>query len=184
MKLPPMTLRTPVATGYDQNLVGDAYHQTFGKRLAVDVPISGNNETVTVILFKFTGSLAVLNQWGQITEITDISNCTNVYADVYDGTTAVNLTNPGVDISGYALGSMIFKDEIAASTFSTVQANQVRVYENRDDDVIGRPFNLIGKDGVDNYIRIHLTTTGILDFKVNINIRVALVNGSTFELNT
>lgn len=181
MKLPPMTLLTPVDTRYDPNLVGDDYLQTFGRRLVREFHITGDTESLTVNVFKFNGIMAILNQWAQITEVTNMTNCTNVYADVYDGTAVDILTTDGTDLSGLPVNSMLFKDEINTEVFSKVVADQARVYENRDDDALGRPFQLIGKHGVDNYIRLHLTTNTVLDFKLLINFRVAFVNGSTME---
>jgi hypothetical protein len=152
-----------------------------GKRLAKSINVVGNNETLTVNIFKFHGIMAILNQWGAITAVNDISNCTNVYADVWDGTAADLVTAPGADLSGSPVNTILFKDEINTEVFSKVVADQARIYENRDDDALGRPFNLIGKPGVDNYIRLHLTTNTTLDFTMLVNFRVAFVNGSDLE---
>jgi len=182
MKLPPLTLRTPVDSRYTtQNVFGDACLQTWGRRLAKAVRITADTETKTVNIFKYTGILTVLNQWGAITDAPALTNCTNVYADVWDGTNSDLITTPGVDLSGCPVNTVLFKDEINTEIFSKVDADQARIYENRDDDALGRPFSLVAKPGVDNFIRLHLTTNTTLDFTILINFRVAFVNGSTLE---
>jgi len=185
MKLPPLTLRTPVDCRYmTQNVFGDACLQTWGHRLAKSIHVTANNESKTINIFKYTGIITIINQWAAITDAPALTNCTNVYADVWDGTNSDILTADGADLSGCVVNTVLFKDQICTEVFSTIAADQARVYENRDDDVLGRPFSLVAKPGVDNYIRLHLTTNTTLDFTMLINFRVAFVNGSTLEFAT
>jgi hypothetical protein len=133
-------------------------------------------------LFAFTGAVTIMNQWGLITSVTSLANCTNVFADAWDGTSSVLITSDGIDISGAEVDTLMFKDQINTSVFSHAVSDQVRIYETRDDDALGRPFTLVGKNGVTNYIRLHLTTNTSIAFSMFVNFRASLANGSTLEI--
>lgn len=145
--------------------------------------ITGDNETVTANVFSFTGSVRIIDQWAIITDDTALTNATNIYADLYDGTNTVLLTSDGMTLSGATVGTIFTKDKISASTYSSMDADQVRMLETLEDKKIGRPFLINGKNGVTNYIRFHVTTNTILDFTMLVHFEYRLLNGATLEFS-
>ena len=167
-------------TGED-NSITDMYNRTCGRKLCSDVNITANNETKIFNVFKFTGSIRILDQYAIIIDAADLSNCTNVYATVYDGTLSEDLTADGISLSGESVGTLFTKDKVKAETYSKLSSDQVRVLETVVDKKMGRPFTVNGKSGVDNYIRFHVTTNTTLDFSMHIVFEYELYNGSTLE---
>lgn len=173
------SFNTPIDETYEYNAWGDSINRTVGRKLGAVSQITANNETKIFNIFKFTGTVRILNQWAIITDDTALTNCTNVYASVYDGTTSTNLTAPGIDLSGAPVGSLFTKDKIAADTYSLVVADQARVLETLTDKRIGRPFIVNAKSATDCYIRFHITTNTTLDFSMQVAFEYQLFNGST-----
>ena len=93
-----------------------------------EVTITGNGATVLNV-FKFTGTVRILNQEAGITEVTDMTTCTDVYFTAYDGTNTVSLTSNGIDLSGATVGTYFTKDRVATETYSLSNSDQVRLLE-------------------------------------------------------
>jgi hypothetical protein len=124
---------------------------------------------ITANILQVFGSVRVVNQYAVITEKTTLTNATGIYADAYDGTVAEDLTADGAVISGFAVGSLFFKDKDVTQVYTAMNADQVRVNELLLDNKAGKPFTVIQKNGVDTFIRFHLTTTDTpIDFDVEI----------------
>jgi hypothetical protein len=149
--------------------------------LSVEAIITGNGAIVANI-FKFTGTIRIVNQEAEITEITDITTCSNVYATVYDGTNTVDLTADGIDLSGSPVGSWFTRDKVSAETYSLNVADQVRLNETIAGDDAGLAFNLTAKNGVDNFIQFRFTGDANTNFKLNVVFKYILFNGATLEL--
>ena len=163
----------------------EGYIERMGTRCIEGVAqITGNNETVVTNVFQYTGVVEVTTQWAIITDATALTNATNVYATTYDGTNSVNLTADGITLSGVSVGSFFTKDQVAAQTYTLHDASQVGIIETLDDRKAGRPFVLIGKNGVTNYIRFHVTTNTTLDFSMFVHFEYQLYNGATLSLVT
>ena len=142
--------------------------------------ITGDNETVTTNVFKYSGPILIVEQWAVITDDTALTNATNIYADIWDGTTAEDLTNDGMTLSGAPVGSFFTKDELATETYTLMLADQGRVLETTGPKV-GGPFLINGKNGVDNFIRFHVTTNTTLDFSMFVHFEYQVLNGGTME---
>ncbi len=171
---------TPIlAPHYEvDNSVGD-YFARFGRHLDSTVNVTANNESLIVNVFQFTETLIILNQWAILTDVTSITNCTNVYADVFDGTNSEDLTKDGITLSGAPVGSFFTKDKVNTETYSLMLADQVRINEIGTDKKAGRPFTITAKNGATNYIRFLLTTNTTLDFTMFLHFEYLLLNGAT-----
>ena len=69
------------------------------KMVKVSATIGGTGAQ-TVNVFQFTGTIAIVDQYAEITRVGTLTNLTNMYASIYDGTNAVNLTADGAVLSG------------------------------------------------------------------------------------
>jgi len=125
-----------------------------------------------------------MNQYAVLTEITTLTNATDVYASIYDGTVTDKLTsgNPGgAVLSGCVVDSFFTKDEDDTQPYTVMNADQCRVKEPPAKDV-GFPFLLNAKPGVSNYIRFHLTTTDApVDFKMEVHFEYRPMDGGTLN---
>lgn len=139
-----------------------------GIAITKDINATGNG-ALAVNVLQLTGSVIVREQWGLITGITTLTNLTNVYASLWDGTNSVNLTADGVTLSGAPVGSLFSKDQINSQPYSVSIADQCRLLETLNNPKVGRPFIITQKNGVDTFIRFHFTTTdNPVDFDLHI----------------
>lgn len=120
--------------------------------------ISGTG-TITANILLVTGSVQFVDQYGIITAVTTLTNATDVYFDVWDGTTAVPITKTtGGILSGFTVGGMFLKDQTVTTAISVMNADQAR-FNELSPNKVGAPFIITSKNGATNYIRMHLTTT-------------------------
>jgi hypothetical protein len=136
-----------------------------------DIPITGTG-ALTVNVFQVIGAVRVVEQVAELVSVTTLTNATNVYADLWDGTNACNLTADGATLSGAPVGSVFTKDKVAANAYSVLLADECRVSEVIDAKKIGRAFTVAQKSGTDTFIRFHLTTT---DNPVNFTMHLKFV---------
>lgn len=115
--------------------------------------------SVTTNVFQVVGAVRVTEQAAVITSITTLTNLTNLYADLYDGTVAEDLTLDGATLSGAQVGTVFTKDKVVTQAYSVYQADQCRCSEVLDAKKIGKPFTVIPKNGADTFIRMNYTTT-------------------------
>lgn len=181
MKAPGIQILDIVNDSYLQNTLGDRVNHSSSPRIALEVPVTADTESKIFNVFKFSGTIVVLNQWARITEVTDLTNCTNVQATAYDGTNSEDLTADGIVLSGMPVGTFFSKTLDISQVYTLLDASAVEVYEPGGPKV-GSPFLLNAKNGVDNFIRFHVTTNTTLDFKMYVSFEYRLLNGSTLEL--
>ena len=169
-----------VITGGDPaNSLGEMIARSSGYHIEKEATHAGTGTQVFNIL-QLTGSVVVTEQWGVITEITTLTNLTSMYADLWDGTLAVPLTNNGATLSGVPVGTLFTRDKLSTSAFSVNSAATGSMLENLDSKKVGRPFVITQKNGVDTFIRLHFTTTdNPVSFKVKIHFEYYPINGST-----
>jgi hypothetical protein len=110
-------------------------------------------------VFEVCGNVRIIEQVAEITRIGTLTNLTNVYATLYDGTNTVNLTADGADLSSATVGTMFTKDKAAAQTYSVYTADECRCSEVLADKRMGLPFSVTAKNGSTTYMRFHYTTT-------------------------
>jgi len=140
--------------------------------------IQANNETVNYNVLQFTGTIQIVNQWAEVTEVIAATNMENVYGDIWDGTNSKLITANTADFSGLVANA--FFSKILDTTEEMILHNPT---ENRLTDVtiedIGQPFIITAKNGVNNYIRFNFTTNTILDITLNIIFGYRVINGGT-----
>lgn len=145
--------------------------------------ITGVTGAQSIPVFQVFGNVTVTSQYAVLTDATTLTNCTNVYADVWDGTLAVPLTADGITLSGVPVGTMFTKDQVAAQTYTLCDATTTCVNETTDAKKVGRPFSVTQKDGVDTFIRLNFTTTdNPIDFSMYLEFGWSPINGGYLVL--
>lgn len=153
------------------------------KEIVKEVSIVASPGSWAINVFQLFGSVRIVDQFAEITEITSLVDCTNVYASLYDGTASMNLTNDGIDLSGAPVGTLFTKDKEVTQAYSVSKADQCRVNEIIQDVKIGKPFTVTQKSEVDTFLRFHLTTTDDpLSFKMLLKFVYAPLDGGYLEL--
>jgi len=148
--------------------------------LVKEVTVSASAGANTVNVFQLEGTVRVTEQVAEITEVTTLTNCTAVYATLYDGTNTVNLTADGATLSGLPVGTVFTKDKDVTETYSVLDASQCRVNEVVDDKKIGKPFTITQKNGANTYIRLHFTTTDDpISFKILLKFKYVPIDGGS-----
>lgn len=143
--------------------------------LQFDFHIQANNETVSKNLFRFVKTVEVMNQYAEVIEVTNTTNMTDVYLDIWDGSVSKNLTSPGEIFSGMGVGS--FFSKMKDNTEGLVlHFCDCCYFTELKADIIGQPFVITAKEGVDNFIRLNFTTNTILDFKIKAYIKYRVIN--------
>lgn len=85
---------------------------------------------LTANVLQYTGAIQVVEQYAELVLAPTLTNATDVYADIWDGSVATALTKtPGAILSGAPVGSFFLKDQSVASTYSTMFADQARFNE-------------------------------------------------------
>lgn len=152
------------------------------RKICKEVSIILAAGTHVVNVFKLHGNVRVLDQTAEITQVTTLTNCTNVYSDLYDGTVAEPLTANGITLSGVPKTSVFMKDKELIEPYSLMDASQCRVNEVLKDQRWGKPFTITPKVDTDTFIRLHLTTTDDpLSFKMLLRFEYLPLNGGYLE---
>jgi len=139
-----------------------------------------------VNLFKFHGSFKIIGLWGIFTDVTNVNDITACYFDATDGSTTVDITDStGVDCSGATIGSLIVKEEKKANAVEFKKSNQVRIYESTEAHRFFQDVTLVGKYGVDNYVRFRFTNTdGNLNCKIHFYISYICIDMDYYDLES
>lgn len=131
-----------------------------------------------------TGCVLVINQWGFITNVTTLTNCTGVYTDAYDGTVAKPLNKvTGIDLSGATVGSYLSTTGDPTQDATLLDASEVEVlFADRKNPI--NPFLVNSKYGVTTELRLHMTTTdNPIDFNLKMNFVYQLMSdNASFSL--
>lgn len=179
---------TPLVPGilYPDNSMAEMLAREAGYITEVANATLGGTGSQSVNVFEFTGTILVIDQYARITRAGTLTNCTGVYADIYDGTVAVKLTDdaPGATLSNAPVGTFFTKGQDDSQPYDVMLADQVRLLESPTNPRrIGRPFLINAKPGVSNYIRFNYTTTDSpVDFDLTVWFTYWPINGSTLSL--
>lgn len=159
------------------SLVSHAKRQT-GELITKSFRVTGTGALVAPML-EFSGAVDILNQYAHIESVTTLTNATDVYADIWDGAVATQLTKGapgGAVLSGFGEASFFSKAEAETEPYTVFNSDQARVHEPSYKD-IGKPFTINAKYGVQNTIRFHLTTTDApIDFVVHVHFEFKLLH--------
>jgi hypothetical protein len=143
--------------------------------------VTGNNNSYNLNIFKLTGSVEIVSQYAIITAVTNLTNMTAVYADLWDGTNSVNLTSNGATLSGCPVGTLFTKDLDVTNPYTINKSDQCRMNEAIVMD-IGKPFIITQKNGADTYVRLNYTTNTVLDFVMDVYFKFRELDGGTLEI--
>lgn len=151
-----------------------------GRHLEIlNATITGTG-TVNTNVLKVTGTVQVISQWAIITEVTTLTNMTNVYADVWDGTNSVPLTKTTTcTLSNAPVGTYFSKDLISTEPYTVNMADQCRMSEMPTKN-FSYPFIVTANNGSTTYIRFNYTTTdNPINFKMSVYFNWLPVDGGT-----
>jgi hypothetical protein len=135
-----------------------------------NLTLNANNTTVSTNLFEVTGIVKIQYLYGYINTVLS-SNITAAYWDLYDGSTAVELTdNAGTVLSAAPVGSLILKESAATDPLvyyasTTPYLSESSGYKDPRTEFI------VGSSAATTYIRFTYTTTdtpasGVIHFHV------------------
>lgn len=148
-----------------------------------DIAISASAGSHAVNVFKLHGAVRVLDQAAEITSVTTLTNCTAVYATLYDGTNTENLTANGAVLSNMPVGTVFSKEGTIAAAYTVLDASQRQVDEEATSIWVGKPFTIVQKNGVDTYVRLHLTTTDDpVSFSIFLRFEYQALDGGYLEI--
>ena len=162
------------------NTIFDMLNRTAGRVIEVTPTIVFPAGPTVASVFKFTKSVRILDQWAEIISISG-GDLSGLYADAYDGTNVEILTADGLDLTGAPAGTFFTKDKVKSQPYSANIADQVRVLETLEDRKAGRPFTPTGKNGVDNFIRLHAVASAEVTAQIKIHFEYWAINGGTLE---
>lgn len=160
------------------NSIAEVVKRGQGRILQAEATVTGTG-SVNQNVFQITGSVLVLRQWALITEVTTLTNMTDVYADLWDGTNSVKLTKtPGAVLSNAPVGTYFTKDKASTETYSVALSDQCRMIETTNKEA--SPFVVTQKNATNTYIRFNYTTTDSpLSFKMHVYFEYYPLNGGT-----
>lgn len=164
--------KTLLSTGSDSNVEG-AVIRSAGKHVSKTITLSANNTSASVNVFQLTGSCEIMGLHGEVTVATTLTNLTNGYFDLWDGTNSVPITKTtGCTMSGFGVGSFFLKDADVANSLSTLQNDQCRIKEASTGAKVNANLMVIQKLSTNTYIRFRYTTT---DAPINASLEIRCV---------
>jgi hypothetical protein len=146
-------------TGSDNTPEG-AIIRTGGKHVIKEITLSANNTTANVNVFQVTGNVKVLALHGHIKTKTTLTNLTNAYFAIWDGTAERPITKTtGASMSNYNVNAFFAKTQDVSVALTTANNSSGNFVEPSADKNTFQPFIAIQKTGTDTFIRFTYTTT-------------------------
>lgn len=144
-----------------------------GKHIEMNIVLSANNTTVNVNLFQISGTLLIKGLHGEVIDVTTLSNMTEVYFDLWDGTNSVPITKTtGAAMSGFQVGGFFIKDYDNTTALTTINNDQCRVTEAPASNKSFHEFLITQKRNTNTYLRLNYTTT---DAPINAALKIDIV---------
>lgn len=136
------------------------YINSVSNTLYLDTP-----GTYTVNAARVIGGVRVLEGHGVITRLDAINGVTNLWSDLWDGTKSTPVTKtPGADLSDAQVGTLFFRSGNALSPMEVMISDEGRFYECTTPLCTQQnAYTLNAKNGVETFLRFHLTIGGLLD---------------------
>lgn len=152
-----------------------------GKHVSKIITLNANNTSASINVFQVTGYNKSFDIHGEVHAVTLMSNCTNCYFDLWDGTTSVPITKTtGATLSNFAVGSGFIKDAAVTSFLTVINNNQCAMNEAAVGVKEGAPFTVMQKLSTNTYIRFNYTTTNApINAQLNIHITFADIDSGT-----
>lgn len=105
-------------------------------------------------LFKVTGSVLITQFHGDV-ETALAADVGTGYLELYDGTNTVDMTDsPGPSFASLPVGTYLHKIDDASIQIAIEDSSQIRLYEDATKDGRDPDFQITGKEGATNYIRL------------------------------
>jgi len=144
-------------TGSDNTAEG-AIIRAGGKHVSKTITLNANNTSASVNVFQVTGYNKCYDIHGEVLSVTLMSNCTNCYFDLWDGTTSVPITKTtGATLSGVGVGSGFVKDADVSSALTIIDNATCKMKEAAVGAKEGAPFTVTQKIATNTYIRFRFT---------------------------
>jgi hypothetical protein len=134
-----------------------------------EIHIQSGPGTFAVDVLRVFGSALIVDQHGELTEVTALTNMTDVWADLWDGSASKPLSkgNPGgAVISGLPVGTVVTRGHDNTQALDVIDATTCDVFEPGGPK-LGDPFTVTQKTGsVPCFVRIRYTCIAPVDIKV------------------
>lgn len=157
------------STGSDNTEKG-ALIRSGGKHVSKTIALTANNTSANVNIFLLTGTVKIVSIHGEIVFATTLTNCTNVYFDLWDGTNSVLITKAtGATMSGYGVGSFFIKDSDVSIALTILNNDQCRIKEAATGVKVNTELIAVQKISTNTYIRFNYTTT---DAPINATVKI------------
>lgn len=141
-----------------------------------EITLNGNGGAFTVNIARITGMVDVY-EFVMFASL-NISNCTGAYLDIYDGTTAVPITEAvtGATLTGTIANSRILLPVSEAGVLTVLNSDQARMgYTAFNQDT---PLSLVAKNGTNTYLRFNgITSDTPMTGKISFVTRHKKING-------
>lgn len=133
---------------------------------------------------RIIGGVRILEGQGTITRIDAINGLTDLWVDFWDGTKSVPVTKtPGADLSAAQVGTLFFRSGNKLTPLEVMISDECRLYECATPLCTQQnAYTLNGKNGVDNFLRFHLTIGGLLDAEAELSFTWEAYPGGNLEL--
>lgn len=144
----------------NDNTPEGAIIRTGGKHLTKEITLNANATTANVNVFQITGNVKVLAIHGHVKTKTTLTNLTNAYFAIWDGTVERALTKTtGASMSGFNVNGYFAKTKDVSVALTTANNAAGNYVEPSSDKNTFQPFIAIQKTGTDTFIRFTYTTT-------------------------
>lgn len=150
------------------------------KHLDATITLDANNTSANVNCFELTGPMKFDSIHATILTADTLTNCTNVYFDLWDGSASTVLTKvTGAALSGEGVGTFMVKTAIAATALSVMTTSAGNLLEVSGQKV-SQEFHLMAKSGATNYIRFNYTTTDTpIDATIEVHVHYSSIDSGT-----
>lgn len=177
------SLNVTLPEGEESNSVHNYLDRVSGHLEEKVLTLTGTGAT-SENLFQVTGSIEVYRLWGEVVRVGTLTNLTGGSFDLYDSTSAVQLSAATGVLSGVSEGTVFTKTGLAADAFainnSVAGAVLEQTYEGSD------PFNGIivtQKNGANTFLRFTYTTTdNPIDADIVFNVEYRALDGGMLSV--
>jgi hypothetical protein len=129
-----------------------------GYHLSSEVTIAGTGAEVEERVFKISGLVEIIGIYGIFTDVTEVTSLTAAGLHFCELVPVQMTSAAGTDISGAALGSVIAKQDVAASAITFLDAANAKYSESAVSARALAGGVLMSKDGLSDYIVFSVTT--------------------------
>jgi len=161
--------------------VFETLHRTIGHKVEKTITLDANGATASVNIFQITGTIHIYRLYAEVTNASTFTNCTAASFDLWDSTSAIQITAASGVLSEVPVGTYIFKSGLATNAFDTNSAQSGSLTEQtyEGSDVFSR-FIVTQKTAADTFIRFTYTTSDApIDAALTVYVEYRELNGGT-----